>query len=170
MKAPTKKQLQRDRRNAISSGEIPNPTSAWDMGILSDLLGFNVRRAQIELRRDFIENLGDGVMRPGAFSLLVLVGANPGIAQVELVSVLGIDKASLVALLYRLEDAGWVKRSRSTEDRRRQGAYLTPKGKRHLVTLKREMLAHERKFVELFTAPEYRQLLAYLQRIFTARQ
>jgi hypothetical protein len=96
----------RSRRHAANPDKPP-PAAALNMGILADLLGFNVRRAQIELRRDFIANLGDDIVRPGIFSLLALVDANPGIAQVDLVNALGIDKASLVPLLNRLENVGW---------------------------------------------------------------
>jgi DNA-binding MarR family transcriptional regulator len=55
------------------------------------------------------------------------------------------------------------------QDRRRQGAFLTPRGKRQLATLTRGMVEHERKFVSLFTARERRLLLPSLQRIIAAR-
>ena len=43
-------------------------------------------------------------MRPGLFSLLLLVGANPGIAQIDLANQLSVDKASIVALIDRLSN------------------------------------------------------------------
>jgi DNA-binding MarR family transcriptional regulator len=136
-----------------------------DLDILPSLLGFNIRRAQIALWRDFNQNVADGEVRPGVFSLMLLANANPGIAQIEIADQLAIDKASVVALVDRLENAGWVQRKRSTEDRRRQGLFLTPAGTKAFKTLKKEMVEHERKFVERFTEQERKTLISLLQRL-----
>src|SRR5437763_117707 len=76
-----------------------------DLDCLPRLLGFNLRRAHQCAWRQYVAVIGESDIRPGLFSLLVLVGANPGIAQIELGTHLGIDKASIVALLDRLEKA-----------------------------------------------------------------
>lgn len=155
-KAPQKK--------SRSDGKVKSTARAIDTDILHTLLGYNIRRAQIVLWRDFALTVAEGEIRPGMFSALALVHANPGIAQVELSSELGIDKASMVALIDRLEDAGWILRTRSSEDRRRQGITLTANGERTYKSLKREMLDHERKFAALFTPRERDQLVKLLQR------
>src|SRR3954462_14760572 len=121
-----------------------------DRDVLPTLLGYNIRRAQIVLWLDFARTVAEGEIRPGMFSALALVRANPGIAQVELGNELGIDKASMVALLDRLEEPGWILRTRSSEDRRRQGITLTSEGERIYKSLKQEMIDHERKFAQLF--------------------
>ena len=95
-------------------------TLGIDLDCLPTLLGFNIRRAQIALWRDFNRNVAEGYVRPGVFSALLLAHANPGIAQIEIGNQLGIDKASVVSLIDRMEEAGWVTRKRSTDDRRRQ--------------------------------------------------
>jgi len=141
------------------------PARPIDTDILPSLLGYNIRRAQIALWRDFARTVAAGEIRPGMFSALALARANPGIAQVELASELGIDKASMVSLIDRLEDAGWIVRTRSSEDRRRQGISLTPAGERIYKSLKREMLEHERKFTEVFNKRELEQLIQLLQRL-----
>jgi DNA-binding MarR family transcriptional regulator len=139
-----------------------------DLDCLPSLLGFNIRRAQIALWRDFNRNVAEGYVRPGIFSALLLANANPGIAQIEIGNQLGIDKASVVSLVDRMEDAGWVVRKRSTEDRRRQGLFLTPAGVKACRALKKEMLEHERKFVSRYTEQELRQLIALLRRLHDA--
>ena len=136
-----------------------------DLDCLPTLLGFNIRRAQIALWRDFNRNVAEGYVRPGVFSALLLARANPGIAQIEIANQLGIDKASVVALVDRMEDAGWVTRRRSTDDRRRQGIFLTPAGTRTCRALKKEMIDHERKFVSRYTAQERRTPIALLRRL-----
>lgn len=136
-----------------------------DLDVLPELLGYNVRRAQIALWRDFLHTVAEGEIRPGMFSAIVLVRANPGISQVELAKELGIDKATMVGLTDRLEDAGWILRKRSREDRRRHGLTVTPEGQKIYRELRREMIEHERKFVERFSASERKQLIALLQRL-----
>lgn len=141
-----------------------------DTDILPSLLGYNIRRAQIALWRDFARTVAAGEIRPGMFSALALARANPGIAQVELASELGIDKASMVTLIDRLEDAGWILRARSSEDRRRQSITLTAAGERTYKSLKREMLEHERKFAEVLSEREREQLVRLLQRLHSVAQ
>lgn len=135
------------------------------VGLLPNLIGYNVRRAQITLWRDFSRTVGRGEIRPAVFSLLVLVEANPGIAQVDLAEQLDVDKAAIVGLLHRLQRRQWAVRRRSTEDRRRQGIFLTPRGQDVLNKLREEMLEHEKRFARLFTREELAQLFGYLRRI-----
>jgi DNA-binding MarR family transcriptional regulator len=139
-----------------------------DLDCLPTLIGFNIRRAQIALWRDFNRQFSDGDVRPGVFSALLLANANPGIAQIDIANQLGIDKASVVTLIDRMEHSGWVERRRSTEDRRRQGIFLTADGVKACRSLKKEMLEHERKFVSRYTEQELRVLISLLRRLHDA--
>jgi DNA-binding MarR family transcriptional regulator len=142
----------------------PSPIGL-DLDCLPTLLGFNIRRAQIALWRDFNRNVAEGDVRPGEFSALLLAQANPGIAQIDIANQLGIDKASVVSLVDRMEEFGWVERRRSTEDRRRQGIFLTTAGTKACRSLRKEMIDHERKFVDRYTDQELRTLIALLRRL-----
>ena len=51
-------------------------------------------------------------------TLLYLSRAETGVTQAELAARLGIEEPTLVNLLHRLEDAGWVKRTIARHDRR----------------------------------------------------
>lgn len=138
-----------------------------DLGVLPGLLGYNIRRAQIALWRDIHRKVGRGGVRPGLFSILVLASANPGVAQIQLARQLAIDKASVVALVDRLERAGLIARRRSTVDRRRQGIFVTALGARRLKILKREMMSHEKRFLDRMTEAEAQQLIGLLRRLYT---
>jgi DNA-binding MarR family transcriptional regulator len=138
--------MKSNKRKPRASANATAPAErVFDMDVLPSLLGFNIRRAQIALWRDFHQNVAEGEIRPGAFSALALINGNPGLSQTELANLLGIDKASMVSLVDRLEDEGWVIRKRSTDDRRRQGLFITAEGTRTFKSLRREMLEHERK-------------------------
>ncbi len=136
-----------------------------DLACLPRLLGFNLRRAHQCAWRQYIAVIGDKDIKPGLVSLLVLVGANPGIAQIELGTQLGIDKASIVALLDRLEKSGMLERLRSTRDRRRQGIYLTARGSECLETLLAAVRTLERRLASRFTRSEFDLLLSFLRRL-----
>jgi len=135
------------------------------VGVLPNLIGYNIRRAQIALWRDLTRTVGHREIRPAVFSLLILVEANPGIAQIELSEQLDIDKAAIVGLIHRLQRNDWVVRKRSLEDRRRQGIFLTSRGQDFLDRFRTQMLEHEKRFSRLFTREELAQLFAYLRRI-----
>jgi DNA-binding MarR family transcriptional regulator len=150
---------------ARSRSSAPTPARPIDLGILPTLLGFNIRRAQIALWRDFTRSVAEGEVRPGVFSVLSLASSNPGIAQIDIANQLDIDKASVVALIDWLENQGWVARERSATDRRRHEISVTRAGRKAYRTLKREMIEHEKKFAARFTEAERKQLIALLQRL-----
>ena len=136
-----------------------------DLGILPRLLGYNLRRANQCSWRHYVSVIGESRLRPGLFSLLCLVKFNPGISQIELGTHLGVDKASIVALLDRLERAGLLERRRSTRDRRRQGISLTEAGASEFETLMAEVRQLEKQMANRFTKAELDQFLGFLQRM-----
>jgi DNA-binding MarR family transcriptional regulator len=140
-------------------------TTPINVGILPNLLGFNIRRAQIALWRDFGRSVAAGTVRPGMFSLLVLVEANPGIAQVDLSRELDQDKATIVGLIDGLQKRRWLVRRKSSVDARRHGIFLTAAGRHGLDALRREMLEHEQRFTRLFSPEEMTTLITLLRRI-----
>jgi DNA-binding MarR family transcriptional regulator len=137
-----------------------------DLGVLPKLLGYNLRRANQASWRTYVSFIGENKIRPGLFSLLCLVRFNAGIAQIELGTHLGVDKASIVALLDRLERAGLIERRRSTRDRRRQGISLTPAGEAEFDLLMSQVRQLERHMASRFSKPEMDQFLGFLNRMY----
>jgi len=136
-----------------------------DMDILPELLGYNVRCAQLALQRSFVRTMGNSEIGTGVFGLLVLAGANPGIAQIQVATHLNVDKASVVSMVDKLEETGWLVRRRALDDRRRYGLFLTAEGTRQLKLLKVQMQEREQSLVALYTDEERRQLIGLLQRM-----
>jgi len=155
----------RDKRPAAAKRERAAGAKV-DLGPLPKLLGYNLRRAHQVSWRTYVSFIGENKIRPGLFSLLCLVKSNPGIAQIELGTHLGVDKASIVALLDRLERAGLIERRRSTRDRRRQGISLTDAGSAELEALMVQVRGLERHMASRFSKPELEQFLGYLQRMY----
>jgi DNA-binding MarR family transcriptional regulator len=137
-----------------------------ELGPLPKLLGYNIRRAAQVSWRTYVSAIGENKLRPGLFSMLCLVRANPGIAQIELGTHLGVDKASIVALLDRLERAGLIERRRCTRDRRRQGIFLTDSGSGELDALMAKVRKIERHLTSRFSKVELDQFIIFLQRLY----
>ncbi len=141
------------------------PVRPLSVGVLPNLLGYNVRRAHVALWRDFNRTVRTERIRPGIFSILVLVDENPGIAQIEIAMQLAIDKATVVGLIRQLLKQGWIERRSSSADRRRHELFLTAAGRHELAVLKREMLEHESRFLNMFSREELALFFEFLRRI-----
>lgn len=167
MKGAKTRQTRRPRASGRDRRAKPTkaPSSPLSVGLLPNLLGYNIRRAEIALWRDFSRTVGEGEIRPALFSLLILVEANPGVAQIDIANQLDIDKATVVGLIHRLQRRQCVVRQQSKVDRRRQGIFLTERGQKELNKLRQEMLDHETRFTRLFSSEELAQLFALLRRI-----
>ena len=161
----TNKKKSAKKRKAGTSRKPPPP--AIDMSALSPLIGYHLRRAMATLIRSYNRNVHGGRIRPGLASLVELVATNHGASQVDLSRALQVDKATLVALIDTAEQNGWLRRQRSTVDRRRHEVIVTPKGEKVAAELNAETRRNERKFQKLFTEEELASLIEYLQRIYT---
>src|SRR6056297_282347 len=100
-----------------------------DQGLLSELVGYNLRRAQIGVFQGLQAALGAFDVTPGQFGVLYLIYRNPGASQSDLGAALGIDRSSMVAVIDRLEKRGLVVRAPSREDRRSYALKLSDAGR-----------------------------------------
>jgi DNA-binding MarR family transcriptional regulator len=151
-------------RAMASRQERPAPTVV-DMGILSRSLAFHVRKAQLALQRRGLRSMSAAGVGPAEFGTLVLCEQNPGLAQFQISAALDIDKASVVAVVDRLEELGWVVRRRSNQDRRRYGLFLTPSGAQQTALLQQQAEQAESFAQDMFSATELQQLLTLLGRL-----
>src|SRR5687768_9605310 len=132
---------------------------------LDGLLGYRLRRAQGAMHRDYVMAVADLNLTQKQTATLWLIGANPGVSQVTIATALGMDRATMMALVDKLQDRGLVLRKRSSMDRRRQELLLTPVGLRMLKTVKARIAEHEARFTARFKPAELAALLKALQRI-----
>jgi DNA-binding MarR family transcriptional regulator len=151
-------------RSAVSVAEASSPR-VLKLGLLSTSLAFHVRKAQLVLQRRGLRNISSVRVGPAEFGALVLCEQNPGMAQFQLAATLDIDKASVVAIVDRLEELGWLLRRRSSHDRRRHGLYLTPEGAREVQILRAQAVDAESFARDVYSAEEFRLLLGLLARL-----
>jgi DNA-binding MarR family transcriptional regulator len=131
---------------------------------LDSLLGYHLRRAQGAMHRHYMGVVAELNLTQKQTATLWLIGANPGVSQVEVAGSLGMDRATMMQLTDRLEEREILVRKRSSVDRRRQELYLTPAGTRLLKKVKTRIAEHEKQFKSLFTRTELDALVAALRK------
>ena len=144
----------------------PRKKSAIEMGMLPDLVGFQLRMAQIALFRDFSQGLGAEDVTPGLFGVLVIIEANPDLKQSELARATQLDRSTVVTVIDNLERRGLVERRASVHDRRSNAIRLTEAGTLLLRKLKRQVGQHEKRLLRNFTPAEHATFIALLQKVF----
>ena len=137
-----------------------------DLGELSDLLGYALKRAQLKLYEDFLKCVAPLQLTPAQFSVLMLLEKNPGRNQTEVAGALGILRPNFVAMLDGLESRGLCVRARSATDRRSHVLSLTEKG-RQALTRARKIIAtkHEARLGTLLGSADRAALLRILTKI-----
>jgi len=136
---------------------------AVGLGVLNERLGYFVRRLQVWVFQDFIRRLSRLDLSPAQFSVIVVIGANPGLSQAQLATTLGIERARLVRLLHLLEQRGVTERRRSAADGRRHALVLTRAGEKLLAEATRLAEQHEDVLREKLGARRHRLLLETLR-------
>ncbi|HVV60612.1 MAG TPA: MarR family transcriptional regulator [Pseudolabrys sp.] len=136
---------------------------AVDFGVLDGHLGYFVRRLQVWVFQDFIRSLASVGIRPAQYSVLVVIGANPGLSQSDLAHALGIERARLARLLHRLQRRGLTERRDAPGDRRSHALFLTREGQATLKKSKALAARHETHLAKCI-GPEHRALMLAILR------
>ena len=109
---------------------------------LPSLPGYALRRAAHATAAELTSRLAESGLRQSDASVLILVAENPGVTASAIGRALDIQRANMVPLLNRLEDAGLI--DRVPIDGKSRGLALTPLG--------HERLAKARAIIEAFEA------------------
>ena len=148
--------------------EPPEPAEngALQLGELSELLGYTLKRAQLKVFEDFLRCVAPLQLTPAQFSVLLLLEKNPGRNQTEIANTLGILRPNFVSMLDGLESRDLCARMRSTNDRRSHILLLTDKGRAVLARAKRLVAnKHEARLNELLGPANSAALLSMLTKI-----
>jgi DNA-binding MarR family transcriptional regulator len=146
------------KQRTIEADESP-------LGDLEQHLGYMLRRAQLAVFADFMDSLRGPVARPGQFSVLAVIGRNPGITQSQLCEALGVKRANLVAVIDRFEELDLARREASATDRRSNRLRLTGAGQKALAHAIEDQAKHEAKIGKLLGAEGKRALLKQLAKL-----
>ena len=146
--------------------EPADEMQAVQLGELSELLGYALKRAQLKVFEDFLRCMAPLQLTPAQFSVLLLLDRNPGRNQTEIATTLGILRPNFVALLDSLESRDLCTRARSANDRRSHVLMLTEKGRTVLTRAKKLVVSkHEARLNGLLGPAGRETLLAMLTKI-----
>ena len=109
--------------------ETGDGSADLDLSGLTSVVGYTLRRAQMAVFEDFIQRFSVLDLKPAQYSVLLVIGDNPGRKQSEIAAALGIQRPNFVAMLDELERRGLAERTRSATDRRSHAVVLTPAGR-----------------------------------------
>lgn len=138
---------------------------APDMSELHDLLGFNLALASAIFIRDVNAACGELGISAKQFSILSMIANNYGISQVDIAAALMTDRATMMAIVDRLEARKLISRERSKIDRRRQHLILTARGVEVLTEARRAIKQSEQRLLRGLAPKDVTRLRSLLQQL-----
>ncbi|MEH3107037.1 MAG: MarR family transcriptional regulator [Sphingomonas fennica] len=142
--------------------ELPEAVAIRDLG---DIVGFHIRLAHGAVYRHFTETFSDLGLTQKQTAVLWLLDARPGVTQSQLARELQMDRATMMAIVNRLEARGYLRRAGLGQDRRQRTIELLPAGRSALAEARAAIQAHEHWIKSRFTPREVRTLVTLLERI-----
>lgn len=133
--------------------------------ILADMLGFQVRIAQLRFFEEFYQAFADDYATPAEYSMLILVSQYPGIRQGVLASRLHIKRSNMTKLMRNLRERGLVERKSPKSDGRAYEIYLTDMGAALISKMAAMMPAHDAEVASNLTSKERDKLLGLLKKL-----
>ena len=127
---------------------------------LPALPGYALRRAANASMADLAARLATLNLRQSEASVMILIGANPGVTAAALGRQLDIQRANMVPLLKRLEEAGLI--DRAPIDGKSQGLALSASGQERTAAAEAIIHAYEDELLARVPAEHRPHLLPAL--------
>lgn len=104
--------------------------AAPDSSFLRTLIGYNTRRATLRIFEVFHARMRDYGLNPVEFSVLSLIGHNPGVTAGQICAELSMPAPKLAKILSAMDQRGLIRRQAQEKDKRAFHLSLTPAGKK----------------------------------------
>jgi len=128
---------------------------------LTDVLGYELRRASIAVMASLTKELEPLGLRPSEATMLVVIGANPGCTQSDIARALRAKPANLVPLINSLLKAGAVERVPG--EGRALCLSLTEAGTQLHGQVRAAMARHEARITRRLSPDQQRQMIEVLR-------
>ena len=126
--------------------------------------GFLIRRAHQIAVSIFLEETGALGITNRQYGILLVLKHHPGIDQITVAKLLGLDRSTTGMVLGALEKAGLVGRVVGVQDRRTRSLQLTVAGERTLARLAEPARQAQTRVLSAFTAKERETFLDLLEK------
>ncbi|KAF4558108.1 MarR family winged helix-turn-helix transcriptional regulator [Pseudomonas sp. CES] len=139
--------------------------SGINYGVLNELAGFRLRRAQLVAYGFSSEGFSSFGITPGLFGVLEIVRKNPGLTQTAVGQALGSDRSAMVSAIDKLEKRNLIKRSHTGFDRRSYALYLTCDGEEFVAKAEKSFRESNSDFLSVLSFEECELLFDFLERL-----
>lgn len=144
----------------------PESLEQVDTRMVECFIGYSARRASLAIMDMFMQRMAQHDLRPVNFTLLELIGGNPGIMSSQLCALLKIRSSNLVALVRQLHGRGLIERRPHQKDVRAVGLHLTPQGRSLVKKAQATALAAGLEATSRLTDEERATLATLLRKIY----
>ncbi|HLT98272.1 MAG TPA: MarR family transcriptional regulator [Burkholderiaceae bacterium] len=143
----------------------PDLAPDMDYGVLTELVGYCLRRAQIRIYQDFQEVMESWSITPPRFSAMILIRRNSRMKLTELARAMGIARSGAVEVVNSLAKLGYVRRCHSETDRRAYALELTDEGSDVLDKASAVVQQHDARISARLSEDEHVQLRELLNKL-----
>jgi DNA-binding MarR family transcriptional regulator len=140
--------------------------AAVDSRFLRTLVGYNTRRVTLKVFELFAQRMASLALSPVEFSVLLLVGHNPGLMPSQLCAELVLLPPNLTRILARLDQRQLLLRTPAAADKRAVCLSLSAAGLTLLAQAQQQVAALEADASAMLTDKERQTLLQLLQKIY----
>jgi len=126
--------------------------------------GFMIRRAHQICISLFLEETGELRITTRQYGILLVLQNQPGIDQITVAKLLGLDRSTTGMVLSKLERAGLIGRVIGAKDRRTRSLALTPAGESMLAQLAEPARRAEARVMAALTEEESRTFFELLDK------
>jgi DNA-binding MarR family transcriptional regulator len=146
------------------------PQARLAEGGLHGLVGYQLAQASVVTNRVFDEQARPrGDLRRVEFTILALVQANPDVTARQLARALAVTPPNIAIWLDRLDQRGWIARTKSEADARVQHIRLTRAGSGLVDQTTQALMEAEAEALASLTAAERAMLVELLHKMALAR-
>ena len=139
------------------------------LGALEDVVGLHIGLANSAVVQQFKKHLDHLKLTPKQTTVLWLIGDNPGVPQIDLSRLIGVDRATMLAITNGLENRGLIERREVESDGRCLGLHLTAKGSSLVERAKVAVGEHENWIKRQFSARELDLVVTLMKRLHSGR-
>jgi DNA-binding MarR family transcriptional regulator len=149
--------------DGVESVERAEPAVA--LGPLTELFGFMLRLAQLQVFGVFFSEFGERGIRPGQISILIAIGANPGVRQGALANALSIKRSNMAKIVRLLEKERLIARRVPASDRRSVELRLTSAGQAFVEAALPDIRVNDRVATAMLSGSERKALMGILHKL-----
>jgi DNA-binding MarR family transcriptional regulator len=135
---------------------------------MDSYFGYLVRRLDNKIYASFLATLAEEQITPARFTALSIIGANPGVRQVDIARALEVARPAALKVVNQLIALGLVEAHPIPSDKRIGALALTAKGQAKLEAYRRAVREHEDRICKALNGQERETLTALLRKLLRA--